>query len=81
MKWARQNAGRFACCTNGSELVDAYNGGAAFVAFLAAEFGEGIHARLLRSGGATFDAALARETTPYSQGELLGRFRRWLADR
>jgi hypothetical protein len=79
MTWARQNADRFACCTNGVELVDAYNGGAAFMAFLAAEFGEGIHERLLRSGGATFDLALASETTPYSQSELLGRFRRWVS--
>lgn len=80
MKWARRNGGRFACCTNGLELADAYNGGAAFVAFLAAEFGEGIHERLLRSGASTFDEALASETKPYSQSELLSRFRKWVTD-
>jgi hypothetical protein len=80
MKWARQNEGRFACCTNGVELADAYNGGAAFMAFLAADFGEGIHERLLRSGARTFDDALASETKPYSQSELLSRFRKWVVD-
>jgi hypothetical protein len=80
MKWARQNEGRFACCTNGVELADDYNGGAAFMAFLAAEFGEGIHERLLRSGASTFDEALASETKPYSQIELLSRFRQWVID-
>jgi len=79
MRWARENQGRFTCCTEGLELVDVYNGGAAFVAFLAAEFGEGIHERLLRSGASTFDEALANETKPYPQIELLSRFRRWLA--
>jgi hypothetical protein len=80
MKWARQNEGRFACCSKGIELADPYNGGAALMAFLAAEFGEGIHERLLRSGSGTFDEALANETKPYSQSELLSRFRKWLAD-
>jgi hypothetical protein len=80
MKWARQNVGRFACCTNGIELGDAYNGGAAFMAFLAREFGEGIHERLLRSGSSTFDEALANETKPHSQSELLSHFRKWLTD-
>ena len=27
----------------------------------------------------TFDEALANETKPYSQSELLGQFRKWLA--
>lgn len=80
MKWARQNEGRFACCIKGVELGDAYNGGAAFMAFLAAEFGEGIHERLLRSGASTFDEALASETKPYLQSELLSRFRQWVTD-
>lgn len=81
MKWARQNEGRFACCTKGIEVEDAYNGGAAFMVFLAAEFGEGIHERLLRSGARTFDQALASETKPYSPSELVSRFRTWVADR
>jgi hypothetical protein len=78
-KWARQNVGRFACCTNGIELADVYNGGAAFMAFLAAEFGEGVHERLLRSGAPTFEEALTSETKPLSQSELVGRFRGWVA--
>jgi len=80
MKWARQNEGRFSCCSNGIELGDVYNGGAAFLAFLAAEFGEGIHERMLRSGASTFDEALANETRPHSQAELLNRFRKWVTD-
>lgn len=78
MKWARQNEPRFACCTNGLELADVYNGGAVFLAFLAAEFGEGIHERLLRSGARTFEEALGNETKPYSKGELFRRFRQWV---
>ena len=78
MKWARQNEARFACCAKGIEFADVYNGGAAFMAFLAAEFGEGIHERILRNGASTFDAALATETRPRAQAELFGRFREWL---
>jgi hypothetical protein len=80
MTWARQNEGRFACCAKGLELGDPYNGGAAFMAFLAAEFGAGIHERLLRSGARTFDEALANETKPRSQAELLSSFRTWVAE-
>lgn len=77
MKWARENEARFACCAEGLELVDAYNGGAAFMAFLAAEFGEAVHERLLRNEAGTFDDALASETRR-SQSELLSRFRGWI---
>lgn len=79
-KWARQNVGRFACCTNGLELVDAYNGGAAFLAFLAEEFGEDVHERILRSGAPTFEEALTGATRPRSQSELLNRFRVWVVE-
>jgi hypothetical protein len=79
-KWARQNERRFACCTNGFELADVYNGGAAFMAFLAEEFGEGVHERILRSGAPTFEEALTSETKPRSQSELLDRFRGWVAE-
>ena len=48
------------------------------MAFLAAEFGEDIHARLLRNPAQTFEAALASETKPYSLPELFDRFRKWL---
>ncbi len=57
---------------------DVYNGGATFMAFLAAQFGEDIHARLLRSSAGTFDAAFANETKPYALPELFNRFREWL---
>jgi hypothetical protein len=80
LKWARQNEGRFACCTSGIDLVDAYNGGAAFMAFLAAEFGEHVHERILRNEARTFDEALTSETRPYSRADLFTRFRTWVAD-
>ena len=80
MKWARLNEARFACCAKGIELADVYNGGAAFMAFLATEFGEGVHERILRSPARTFDEALASETRP-SLAELLGRFRGWVVGR
>jgi hypothetical protein len=80
MTWARQNQGRFACCAKGIELGDPYNGGAAFMAFLAAEFGEGIHERILRNGAKTFDEAFANEIRPRSPAELLDRFRTWVID-
>jgi hypothetical protein len=78
VKWARQNELRFACCANGLELVDAYNGGAAFMVFLAAQFGESVHERILRNGARTFDEALAAETTPFSQTRLFEQFRAWV---
>ena len=78
MTWAQQNAGKFACCAKGMELGDVYNGGATFMAFLAAQFGEGIHERILRSEASTFEDALAAETTPLSRSELFERFRVWL---
>ena len=79
-KWARQNEGRFACCTNGFELADVYNGGAAFMAFLAEEFGESVHERILRNGAPTFEEALTSETKPRSQSALLDRFRGRVAE-
>jgi hypothetical protein len=80
MNWARQHEPRFTCCADGIELSDVYNGGAAFMAFLAAEFGEDVHARLLRDGAGTFDEALANETRPLSRTELFGRFRAWVRE-
>lgn len=77
MRWARQNEGRFACCANGIDVFDAYNGGAAFMAFLASTHGEGIHERILRSEARTFDDALADQTSPLSRSELFDRFRAW----
>jgi hypothetical protein len=59
-------------------IADVCNGGATFMAFLAAQFGEDIHARLLRNGASTFEAALADETKPYPVQELFDRFRTWL---
>jgi hypothetical protein len=78
LEWARTNRTKFACCSPNLAIGDDYNGGATFVAFLAAQFGEDIHARLLRNPAATFEAALADETKPYSLQELFDRFRTWL---
>ena len=77
---ARNNPAKFACCSPNLAITDAYNGGATFMAFLAAQFGENIHAKLLRNTASTFDAALADETKPYRLPELFERFRAWLAN-
>jgi hypothetical protein len=80
MRWARANEGRFACCARGIEFGDVYNGGAAFIAFLASAYGEGIHERILRSDAKTFDEALADQTSSLSRSELFDRFRAWVRD-
>ena len=48
------------------------------MAFLATEFGEGVHARLLRNAADTFEEAFADETKPYGLDELFDQFRNWL---
>jgi hypothetical protein len=75
--WAKRNAAKFSCCSPELRIDEPYNGGAAFMAFLADEFGEGIHARILRSNAATFAEALAGETKPYGTAELFARFEKW----
>ena len=77
IEWAKAHKTAYSCCAPGIRMTDDYNGGATFMAFLAAVFGEGIHARLLRSPVATFDAALAAETglTPAA---LFARLQQWL---
>lgn len=75
---AKRSAARFSCCTPKLEIADAHNGGAAFMVFLAAEFGEGVHARILRSSADSFEGALASETKPYALVDLFERFRQWL---
>ena len=80
LEWAKRNPTKFSCCSAGLAIADVYNGGATFMAFLAAEFGEDIHARLLRNPANTFEAALAAETKPYSLQELFDRFRKWLEE-
>ena len=77
-QWAKANRARFTCCSAGLKISDPYNGGAAFLAFLAAEFGEAIHARLLRNSSSTFEAALASVTKPDSLPDLFARFQKWL---
>jgi hypothetical protein len=77
-EWARKNSTKFACCASGISIGDVYKGGAAFAAFLASEFGEDVHARLLRNSADTFQAALADVTKPYTVPELFERFRAWL---
>lgn len=78
LEWAKGNPAKFACCSPNLTISDVYNGGATFMAFLAMQFGEDIHARLLRSSAPTFDAALAEVTSPYPLPELFHRFRNWL---
>lgn len=78
LEWGRRHPSAFACCTPNLVISDAYNGGATFLTFLAAQFGEGIHARLLRSNANTFEAALAAETKPFTLDQLFARFRTWL---
>jgi pimeloyl-ACP methyl ester carboxylesterase len=79
LDWARTHAGGFACCAQGLQMADVYNGGAAFMTFLATQFGEDVHARLLRDPAATFAGALANQTMPYELPLLYDRFRAWLA--
>ena len=49
---------KFSCCSPNLAIGEVYNGGATFMAFLAAEFGEDIHARLLRNPAQTFGPTL-----------------------
>jgi hypothetical protein len=78
-EWARNHSSVFACCSPGLSISNAYNGGATFMAFLAAQFGEDIHAKLLRDPASTFEAALENQTKPYHLTELFDKFRAWLA--
>ena len=77
-QWAQRNAQMFSCCSPTLETADPHNASAMSMRFLAAEFGEGIHARLLRSPAKTFDEALANETKPYSLPQLFARFQKRL---
>jgi len=77
--WARNRPSTFRCCDSGLAISDPYNGGATFMAFLAAQFGEDIHRKLLLDTSTTFDAAFEKETKPYSISELFGKFQTWLA--
>lgn len=76
--WATAHRAAFSCCTPDFAIADDYNGGAAFMTFLAVQFGEGVHARLLRSGAPTFADALTEETKPYTRNELFLRLTQWL---
>lgn len=80
-EWAKRNSTKFSCCAPQLQLADDYNGGAAFVAFLAEKFGEDIHARLLRNPAATFEEALASETKTHSPRELFDLFQKWLNEK
>lgn len=77
--WAAANPGVFTCCNPEVAISDAYNGGASFVAFLAAQFGEDMHARLLRSPAATFSDALTEVTKPYTRPQLFDLLQQWRA--
>jgi hypothetical protein len=78
LAWAAENRGVVVCCADGLRIADAYNGGAAFMTFLAAQFGEPIHAALLRDGSSTFDAALTNVTKPMSREQLFDAFTEWI---
>ena len=47
--------------------------------FLAKQYGEDIHARLLRDESPTFEAALESQTKPDSLRDLYAKFQAWLA--
>jgi hypothetical protein len=79
LSWAKAHPGVFQCCDSGLEISDVYNGGAAFVTFLAAQFGEDIHPRLLRDDAPTFMAALKNETKTDSMRDLFAKLQAWLA--
>ena len=79
-QWARGHASAFTCCTPELAIADDYNGGASFMAFLAAQFGEAVHLRLLQSSAASFFAALSEVTRPYSREQLFERLQAFLAD-
>ena len=70
------------CCnkSNGGQAIGVksdYTDGLALVAFLAVQFGEDVHARLLRSARLTFEEALTQETG-VSFDELFQAYRVWL---
>jgi hypothetical protein len=79
LAWATTHYAVFQCCDSGLKISDAYNGGAAFVAFFAQQYGEDIHARLLRDQSPSFAAALENQTKPDSLTELYTKFQAWLA--
>ena len=76
--WATTHRTVFSCCSPDVAITDDRNGGAAFMDFLAVQFGEGVHARLLRSSEPTFEAALTEVTAPYTRSQLFARFQEWL---
>ena len=76
-KWAASRATSL-CCGPQFRLTDDYNGGASFLSFLAKEFGEDVHRRILASSADTFWAALTEQTKPYTTAQLFERFQEWL---
>jgi len=78
LDWARSHTSVFACCAPDLKIRDDYNGGATFMLFLAVQFGEGIHLRLLQDSSATFAGALTAVTRPYTRSQLFTLFQDWL---
>lgn len=78
--WAAAHQRAFTCCSPDLAISDDYNGGAAFMMFLAHEFGEAVHAKILRSSAPTFADALTDATRPYSRAELFSKLQQWLRD-
>jgi hypothetical protein len=75
-RWAKSHPDVFTCCEWGLQISAVYNGGAAFLTFLAKEFGEDIHPKLLRDDAASFPAAFERETKPYTLPQVFERVSR-----
>lgn len=78
--WATTHRGAISCCSPEIAVTDDYNGGATFMRFLAARFGEDVHAKLLRSSAPTFSDALSEVTKPLSRPELFAQFEQWVAE-
>ena len=76
--WAVAHASAFSCCAPELSIADDYNGGASFMAFLAWQFGEDVHARILRDSSRTFFEALTSATKPFSRADLFARLQDWL---
>ena len=80
VRWKQQHSRTIECCGTGGHTLfvsDQAIGGAAFLAYLAEQFGEDVHARIVRSNSESFTQAFAEETRPYTLKELFDRFTVW----
>jgi len=79
LQWAKRHRAAFSCCAAGLQIQDARRGGAAFLTFLAQQFGDYVLRELQNDTSETFDAALANQTKPYELTLLFTRFAAWLS--